>query len=90
MKERSAAQRFQRVLNALKNTKADPSHHVFQNLAAGPLEELLSSHGTELIEQVEVEARRSPEFNLLLGGVWKGNMSEEIWRRVSAVRRQTW
>lgn len=90
MKERSAAQRFQGVLNALKNTRADPSHHVFQNLAAGPLEEPLSRHGAELIEQVEVEARRSSEFNLLLGGVWKGDMSEEIWRRVSAARRQAW
>lgn len=90
MKEHSVAQRFQGVLNALKNTKADPSHHVFQNLAAGPLEELLSRHGAELIEEIEVEARRSPEFNLLLGGVWKNSMSEEVWRRVCAARRQTW
>ncbi|WP_310446095.1 DUF6869 domain-containing protein [Thiobacillus sp.] len=90
MDKRTPDQRLQAILNALKNTKADPSHHTFQNLAAGPLEDLLSDHGRDLIEQVETEARRNPNFNLLLGGVWQGGMSEEIWARIQAARLKVW
>lgn len=90
MDKRSADQRFQAILSALKNTKADPAHPTFQNLAAGPLEDLLSDHGAELIEKVETEARRNPSFNLLLGGVWEGGMTKEIWGRVQAARLKVW
>jgi hypothetical protein len=45
------------------------------NLAAGPLEDLLSLHGPNFIDRVETEARRNPRFNNLLGGVWQLNMT---------------
>jgi hypothetical protein len=89
-RNRTPEQRFQAILNALRNTKADPAHQTFQNLAARPLEDLLSDHGPEMIERVEAEARRNPAFNLLLGGVWRGDISEDIWSRVEAARLRTW
>ena len=67
MEGRTPEQRLEAIRNAPKHTKADPSHHNFQNLAAGPLEDLLSEHGAALIERVEHEAPTNPAFNLLLG-----------------------
>jgi hypothetical protein len=54
-------------------------------LAAGTLEDLLSYHGAEFIDRVEHQAKMDPKFAWTLGGVWKFQMSDEIWRRVQAV-----
>jgi hypothetical protein len=59
-------------------------------LAAGPLEDLLASHGAQFIERVEQESGRSPSFNRLLGGVWQNQMSQDIWSRVQKARREVW
>jgi hypothetical protein len=59
-------------------------------LAAGPVEDLLSQHGPAFIERVEQEAAANPRFNHLLGGVWRLDMSDEIWQRVQSARRDTW
>jgi len=62
-----------------------PSDRALGNLAAGPLEDLLARHGPSIIERVEREARRSPAFANLLGGVWQNTMPDDIWARVRAV-----
>lgn len=54
-------------------------------LAAGPLEDLLRLHGLEFIGRVEAEAKADPTFAALLGGVWRHNMSDEVWARLQAV-----
>ncbi len=54
-------------------------------LAAGPLENLLTKHGPDFIERVELLAKSNTKFAWLLGGVWKCTMSEAIWSRVQAV-----
>jgi hypothetical protein len=59
-------------------------------LAAGPLEDLLSYHGTQFIDRIEDEARRNPKFNHLLGGVWQNQMPDEIWSRVQKARKEVW
>lgn len=51
-------------------------------LAAGPIEDLLSQHGEEFVDRVEVLARRNQKFCSLLQGVWRGTMSDEVWERV--------
>jgi Family of unknown function (DUF6869) len=51
-------------------------------LAAGPLENLLSDFGPQLIDRVEKEARINPKFRLALTGVWQGGMTDDIWKRV--------
>jgi hypothetical protein len=55
-------------------------------LAAGPLETLLSYHGPAFIERVEQEAQLSSRFRYLLTGVWRLDMTKEIWNRVRRAR----
>ena len=59
-------------------------------LAAGPLETLLSTHGPQFIERIEVEAKRSQPFNHLLGGVWPSSIDPHIWDRVVTSRKAAW
>lgn len=59
-------------------------------LAAGPLETLLSLHGSNYIERVESEATQNPRFNYLLGEVWRCNASQDVWDRVQKARKETW
>lgn len=51
-------------------------------LAAGPIEDLLSYHGHRFIERFEEEARCDRRMAWLLGGAWQFQMSDEIWHRV--------
>ena len=63
----------------------DQSRLIQPVFAAGPLEDLLAHHGDRFIDMVESEARRDPSFAKVLGGVWKNQMSDEVWERVQAV-----
>jgi len=49
------------------------------------IEDLLSMHGDKFIDRIEAEARTDPSFAKLLGGVWKSQMSDQLWERVQAV-----
>lgn len=60
------------------------------NLAAGPLETLLSRHGFAVIEEIEEEALSNSRFKHLLGGVWKGAMPDNVWERFQKIERPTW
>ena|ERR1039457_1372368 len=75
------------ILEILKRGLAEEQLSV---LAAGPLEDLLACHGEQFIDRVELEARRNPSFNHLLGGVWQNQMSQDIWTRVQKARRAIW
>src|SRR5437016_12763317 len=55
-------------------------------LAAGPVETLLSHHGSTFIERVEREARQSSRFRYLLAGVWRLSMTRDVWDRVRRAR----
>jgi len=55
-------------------------------LAAGPLEDLLSSFGPDYIDRVETLARDDGRFKLLLGGVWRLGMTDDVWGRMQAAR----
>ncbi|KQV59493.1 DUF6869 domain-containing protein [Duganella sp. Root336D2] len=67
------------------------SGHHMGVMAAGALEDLLSHHGPAFIDLVEKEAQTNPRFAWMLGGVWKLQMSDEIWNRVQAVwNRRGW
>ena len=70
--------------------KRNISERVVSVLAAGPLEDLLAKHGPMFIERVEELARQDPKFNSLLGGVWQNTMTDEVWKRVQAVRNEIW
>ena len=59
-------------------------------LAAGPLEDLISEFGADYIERIETLARRDPKFNFLLGGVWRSDTRDDVWKRIEAVRLKVW
>ncbi len=66
------------------------SDQAFAVLAAGPLEELLTLYGPRYIDRVEQLAGSDERFNLLLGGVWQNEMTNEVWQRVQAARKEVW
>lgn len=66
------------------------SDKVIAVLAAGPLEDLLARHGPLYIDRVEQLAKDDEQFNMLLGGVWRNSMTNEVWRRVQAARKKVW
>jgi hypothetical protein len=51
-------------------------------LAAGPLEDLITEHGTAFIDRIEALARSSDRFRSLLGGVWVDSDDTPVWKRV--------
>ena len=63
----------------------DQSSKVMGMLAAGPLEDVIEYHGPNFIDRIELFARHSPQFRLLLGGVWECS-TPEIWARVEVAR----
>jgi Family of unknown function (DUF6869) len=72
-------------LMILEILRRDHGVAVLEVLSAGPLEDLLANHGSSFIDRVEIEARHNPVFAKLLGGVWKNQMTDEVWARVQAV-----
>ena len=66
------------------------SEKVSANLAAGPLEDLISKYGPIYIDRIEKLAKDDSRFNYLLGGVWQNTSDKEIWNKIQKVRRETW
>lgn len=66
----------------LKILDKDSSDIVMEVLSAGELEELLSLHGEKIIKIIEETAKKNSKFKKLLGGVWQGEMPDEIYKRV--------
>ena len=62
----------------------DDSKKIESILAAGPLEDLMTEHGPEFINRVELKARREPKFRRLLGGVWLSSRDTLIQKRFYA------
>ena len=90
IKEAPADSRLRFVLEVLNRIHPHPDNHLMQVLAAGPLEDLLGDHGPTVIDRVESLAKTDAAFNLLLGGVWKNGMSDDIWDRVQACHNEVW
>ena len=75
----------------VNQAKASPYHEkLVEVLAAGPVEDLLRLHGPAVIDRVETEARRSPAFNNVLGGVWSSSISPTVWARIEHIRNSVW
>jgi len=51
-------------------------------VAAGPLEELLRTHGSSVVERVEQLAQHDRRFRRALSGVWRSTIDQAIWSRV--------
>jgi len=59
-----------------------PSKEVLGQIGAGPLEELISANGREIIDRLEAEAVRNPDLADLLNGVYRLDTPDDVWRRV--------
>ena len=70
--------------------KLDSSDPIMEVLAAGPVEDLLSRHGHAVGDQLVLAAAANPTFRELLGGVWRGSIADEIWRKVEKLRSSRW
>jgi hypothetical protein len=64
----------------------DSKQEAVAAFSAGPVEDLLASQGANVIDEMELRARRDPSFAFVLGGVWKNAMTDEVWSRVLACR----
>jgi hypothetical protein len=51
-------------------------------LAAGPLEDLLSKHGSSFIDRIEQTASSNSDFRELLVGVWRNGIAYPVWERL--------
>ena len=58
---------------------------VINNLAAGPLEELVELHGVEYIGKIEKEAQSNLNFRMLLRELWE-TTDKTIWNRILRAR----
>lgn len=65
--------------------ETDRSIPILGAIAAGPVEDLLVRHSSLIITKVEQHAKASPEFASMLGGIWKRDMDDSIWERLTAV-----
>lgn len=70
----------------IKILKSDASDLIIENLAAGPIEDFLSFHGTEGVRILEAKLPESPELANALGGVWQGGISEDVWNEFEKIR----
>lgn len=68
----------------------DQSDQIISNLAAGPVEELLASHGENFIERFELTARNDDQFKRLLGAVWRNEISDVVWERIQEIASPSW
>lgn len=73
---------FETILATLSSTE---NEDVLDNLAAGPLEDLIRIHGVQFIDQIEVQAFRDKKFRNLLSGLWKVG-APDVWDRISKLQ----
>lgn len=76
-------QYFDFILEVLKQTDDE---WVLTNLAAGPLEDLLSQQSTVAMVLLEKEIPRNPKLKNILKDVWQNLMSEETWKRLQRLK----
>lgn len=68
----------------------EESDVVLSNLAAGPLEDLLVSHGERFIDRIEMLAAHDPQFRKMLAATWQNSMPPHLWKRIKAVAGSSW
>jgi len=71
----------------LELIEAAPNVEVLANVAAGPLEDLLSRSPERFIDRVETQARRDAKFRRCLTGVWglPSSVNDRLRKYISTV-----
>ena len=73
-----------KVINTIFSISS--SVNVRKNLAAGPMEDLLSCHGHSFIDELEVRCRQDPHYARMIKSVWSGEMPGDIQARVKEMQ----
>jgi hypothetical protein len=68
----------------------DKSDAILSNLAAGPLEDLLSHNGELFIDRLEKLAEKDPQIRKLLGALWQNAIPDSIWKRIKIIADKSW
>jgi hypothetical protein len=68
----------------------DSSPRVLENIAAGPIEELLVHHGPKIIDDIERDAAGIARVREALGGVWRSDIDAQVWQRIEKLRSRKW
>ena len=76
--------------NIIQIIRRDGSDLTLSNLAAGPLEDLLVTHGDQFIDRVEALAKHDAQFRKLLGATWQNSIPGTLWGRIKAVVGPSW
>ena len=66
--------------------EATSDEYTLGMLAAGPLEDLIDTHGEALVKRIEQKAAEDSRFRAVLQGVWKSS-TPEIWERIERAQR---
>lgn len=62
--------------------ESSPPPRVLDNLAAGPLEDVLVRNGAKVLDRVERLVASRPDFRYLIGGVWTERIPPDLKSRV--------
>lgn len=76
---------FDALETILEILKITDEERVLANLAAGPLEDLLVTHGKTVINEIIDLVKSEPKFRDLLQGVWGNSIDEAVWGRIKAL-----
>jgi hypothetical protein len=58
---------------------------VLDNLAAGPLEDVLANFGNEVINDISEYTAHYPKFCDVLSGIWSGRISDEVLDQIESI-----
>ena len=69
----------------------DNSDVIAENLAAGPLEDLLVRHGESILNAIIDLSTKDQKFSSLLGGVWANTIDKDVWDKIQeSVGNKLW
>lgn len=68
-----------------ENRQNDYSRIILENLASGPLEDLLTYHGKNVISKIEIEAAANDKICWLLKKVWRNEIDQQVWDRIQRI-----
>jgi len=74
------------ILEVLRHIDRSKPSHLLSVLAAGPLENLLNYNGDAVVDEIDSLARTSPQFRLLVNGVWDRDIKPNINARLAKYR----
>ena len=73
--------RFWGMIKAM--TIAAPDKAALAYIGAGPIEDFLSAYGDTFIDAIEQFAASNENFRFALSCVWKSDISDDVWQRVT-------